>query len=323
MYDKRVKIKLTVYADVLFMTNFIIDLFLLYLTKKICKNAAGHLRMICGGCIGGIYAVCMFYPSMPFVHSLFLKLCAAALMVFVSFDIRSAAGFLKAYAVFILAGAGMAGISFALFFCSGFSRIDSFFLSNGVFYINVSPIYVICGGVVWAAVIFAAEKVYTKCMYLQANMYKISVVYKSKKVQLYALLDTANSLTDPVTNTAVVICECEAVRKLFEGENFYDRLCLAQKKKSENTMVELICNTPFHIAPYKALGANADVMLCFTPDAFLVEEEEYEGDVLIGLYMGSLTKNGQYRALLHSEIAAKASRIKRGKTQGVYAGREK
>ncbi len=297
--------KPTVYIDVLFLTNYMADFFLLYMTKAICKSKAYLWRLMCGACIGSIYAVLMFFPYLSFLYSIIAKLIISALIVFISFRIKNFREFLSIYSVFYLSGFILAGISFALFFCTDFGERVGVAMSNGIFYININFYFLALGAIICYACLFLFEKIYVKRLNAQANMHKVRIFYKQKTACVRALLDTANAVSDPITNMPVIVCTMSAVKPLFKEESFYKKLCEIEKTHSDRLKVELVCDTPFRLVPYRALGNAGDVMLGFVPTKLEIDEKVYDGEAIVAISTTPISQSSNYDALLHPRIAVK------------------
>ncbi len=291
-----------VYVDVLFVTNFICDLFLLYMTRTVYKNKSPAWRMLCGAALGSVYAVAIFFPDLTFMASAFIKLFASAVIVVVSFKIHTLREFMMLLLLFYLSGFVLAGISFALFFLTGFGSRVGAAMSNGVFYINVNPLYVMCGAAICYATMFVGEKLYVKRLLRHANMHKITIAYRQRSVSVPALLDTANYACDPVTNMAVIVCDMKAALPLFEGESFYKKLCQAESVMTEVLALELVCDTPFRLVPYKPLGTDVGFMIAFEPHRLEIDGRECICSVLVGLCAKAVMDSADYGALLHPRI---------------------
>jgi stage II sporulation protein GA (sporulation sigma-E factor processing peptidase) len=57
----------TIYADVLFLINFIINYLLLFVTAKIAVLPLLRLKLILSASFGALYAVLSFFPSLSFL----------------------------------------------------------------------------------------------------------------------------------------------------------------------------------------------------------------------------------------------------------------
>ncbi len=295
----------TVYVDILFLTNFLTDFFLLHITKVVSKNNSPIWRAVCGASVGSVYSVLMFFPNLSFFYSKIAKIIVSVAIVFISFSVKSAREFASLFTMFFLSSFALAGITFALFyFTDAASRIGAV-MSNGIVYVNINPMYLILGASVCYIVLLTGEKIFIKRADIHTNIHTIKVSYKDKTVCIKALLDTANAVYDPVTNTPVIICQIKPLKMLFKDENYYDKLCEACKNNSDKLKVELVCDTPFRLVIYRAFGSSGDVMLAFSPTLLEIDDITYKDGVLIGICGKNLSQYSNYDALLHPRIMSR------------------
>ncbi len=295
----------TVYVDILFLTNFLTDFFLLYMTKTLGKNNSPTWRLVCGACVGSVYSVLMFFPDLSFFYSKIAKIIVSIAIVYISFSIKSKREFISLFVMFFLSGFALAGITFALFYYTDAASRIGAVMSNGIIYVNINPLYLISGALVCYAVLFVGEKIYIKRADIHINIHIIKVSYKEKTVCIKALLDTANAISDPITNTPVIVCQIKALKPLFKNENYYDTLLQACKNDSDKLKMELVCDTPFRLVLYRAFGSSGDVMLAFSPTLLEIDNITYKEGVLIGICSDDLSRYSNYDALLHPRIMAK------------------
>ncbi|MBE7027038.1 MAG: sigma-E processing peptidase SpoIIGA [Ruminococcaceae bacterium] len=296
--------KPTVYVDILFLTNFLTNFFLLYMTKSVSKNASPIWRLICGACAGSVYAVLMFYPDLSFIYSGIFKLGISAVIVLISFGFNSVKSLFSLCSLFYLSSFALSGITFALFYFTDVGFLIGAAMSNGVFYVNISPLYLVLSAALCYIVMFVFERVYTNRINTNANMHNLEIFYKGKSIRVKALLDSANAMLDPVTNTPVIVCDINVLKPFFKDESYYERLCVLAQNNSDKLKIELVCDTPFRLVPYRGLGNVSDIMLAFSPTKLLIDEKVYTGSVLIGLCAQKLSGADAYNALLHPRVMA-------------------
>ena len=291
-----------VYVDVLFLTDFVCDFFLLYITGRIYKNKSPLWRICLGALVGGVYSVAVFFPNMNFFVSAVCKLMISLLIIFISFKIHSIRDFFALFMLFYLSGFVLGGISFALFFLTDFGAEMGAAMSNGVIYININPMYIFVGALMCYTVLLFSEKFYVTRLLKHSLKHTLDIYYKGRKINVNAIFDSGNFATDPVTNTAVIVCETGAALPLFEGESFCENLLKIKNGECDKNMIELVCDTPMRIVPYRSAGAEASVMPAFFPDKIAVDGKECTCSVLVGL-CGKIS-DGQdgIKALLHPRI---------------------
>ena len=93
----------TVYADMLFCVNFIIDYIMLISVKHIMSLRAGRMKMLFAAALGGMFSMILLIPPISFVLSALMSIAEAVIM--------SAAAFMPVRMKTVLKASG-------LLFCS-------------------------------------------------------------------------------------------------------------------------------------------------------------------------------------------------------------
>lgn len=296
--------KMIVFAEYVFLENFIMNYIILSLTARFGKASTRKLRLALASSIGALYAFVIFFPSLHFLFSALMKVACSMLIIILAFNPYRFKDFFKLLGIFYLITIVFGGAGFALFYFTSFNGI----ISNGIFYIsNISlkNILISCGlGYIliqfcWGYIQkqFSKEKIYTK----------VKIQMDGSIVELTGLVDTGNSLTDPITRYPVMIVEHEAILELlpehlrgaFRGSKFpdFDEITL----QLENTL----WMTRLRIIPFQALGTENGMLVGFKPDSVIIEKEsemkEFE-QIIIAIYSKKLSKAGEYTALLHPDL---------------------
>lgn len=72
---------MTIYAEIVFLSNFFIDLFLLSFTLAVIKKKVGVARLVCSAVFGGIISV--IYPLIGSVRYIIKALCVVVMVVII------------------------------------------------------------------------------------------------------------------------------------------------------------------------------------------------------------------------------------------------
>src|SRR5690606_22137634 len=144
---------------------------------------------------------------------------------------------------------------FALFYFTSFNGI----ISNGIFYmtnISIKNIFISCG-VGYMLIQFCwgyIQKQLTK----EKILMDISIEINGEKVELKGIVDTGNSLVDPISKYPVIIVEYNAIKSLLPLE-IKDVLLNNQILNFDEIITQLSSSswiTRFRIIPYQALGTE-------------------------------------------------------------------
>lgn len=128
----------------------------------------------------------------------------------------------------------------------------------------------------------------------------------NKKIETMTMVDTGNMLKEPITNMPVVVVEhvllyeCIPEEILNNLENIIggDFSNISEKTKSEYI-------SKLKLIPFSSLGKQNGMLIGIKPDYIKIKTEEKENkieNVIIGIYNKSLTKKGEYQALIGMEL---------------------
>jgi len=292
-----------IYAEYLLLENIIINYIILYVTKKFTRTETDILRLTIASIIGALYTLVVFYPSLIFLTKFIVKFSVSILMIIIAFNPAKLKRFLKQIATFYVVSFVFAGAALALFY---FSNVDAY-IGGGIFYIkNFPPMLLIIAIILsWILIRFTWG-------YLQIKLNKgkifipITIDLNNKKVDLIALLDTGNSLKDPISNTPVIIVQFSAIQNLLPIE--IQSIFLKYNENNLDIISAIMATTivemKFRLIPFKSLGKENGMLLGFKPDKVTLKNEEEKTifEIVIGIYNSNLSNDNEYMALLHPEI---------------------
>ncbi len=296
-----------VYIDVLFFVNFLINYILLWTTGKVAKIRYSYIRIIIGASLGALYAVIMFFPAFKIYYTVLAKLLFSMLLVAVTYNMEKVKGFIKVLSIFYLVSFSFGGAALGLFYFTDAGRSLGAYLSNGVLYFNL-PWKTLMISVLISYIVVMAVWHLLRSRINRENLYvPLSIMFDKKSVCLNALLDTGNSLYDPISKLPVIIVEFMAVKDLLPEE--IQKLFIDSGENDLSIIYGVISNSRwisrFRLIPFSSLGSPNGMLIGFKPDEIgIVEDDEKKdiNDIIVGIYNNRLSKNQEYRALLHPEI---------------------
>lgn len=295
---------LEIYAEYLFLENFIMNFLILHITSYFCKYQGKLYKLIIGASVGALYAFIIFFPSLHFLLSFSMKLVISMLIIVISFTPHKFRDFFKYLSIFYLVSFVFGGTAFAFFYFTNFNSI----LSNGVFYTNSFSIKVLLYSVAVAYILIVLSIGYIKNKVNKENLYKeIVIEFDSKEKEVNALIDTGNSLSDPISQFPVIVVEYNAIEELlpegvkdiFKNDNWNKLEQITTILQKSNWM------NRFRIIPFTSLGMENGMLIGFKPDSVKLK---IKGDVMnlskiiVGISTSRLSKNGDYKALLNPDI---------------------
>lgn len=278
--------KITVYADILFLINFIINIILLKISSLFMKNPTTTLRMVLASSIGAVYAVCMFFPDISFLYTLPFKLLVSVLMIRLISPKAGAIKTTKFTAVFYLVSFTFAGVLLAMIYVGSISDAVSPIVHNGIFYFDISLSTLIGASAISYIVIWLSCAIFKRNKTLGIKTLKIAL--SDRICEVTALSDTGNLLTDPISNTPVVIAE-----KSYLGNLFPDGVPDIDNTDNPNVKIRLI--------PYSSLGNESGILTGFIPDEVSIDGQKIQ-EVIVAISPHALSKSNEYNALFNPNI---------------------
>ena len=291
-----------IYIDVLFAVNFLVN----YLLLRVCCIFSGlkvyKYRIISGSIIGACYAVLAFFPDFTLIHSTVYKLLISMLIIAVSAPFFSVRSYLKTLLVFYAVSFAFGGCVLGIFYFSNVGARLGAVYSNGILYFNLPWTILALSGVVF----YTSVKLFT--IITKRNMQgknlkkKILLYFKENFVEVTALMDTGNSLVDPVSLSPVIIVEYKLLKNLF-SKDIRDDL-----DRIGNENIEWIMNDvthkglPVRLIPFASLGKENGLLLGFVPDKIEIYDScgiRIIDKCVVGIYERQLAKDKSFGALLN------------------------
>ena len=278
--------EVNIYADILFLINFIINLIILKLTSFLMKNPSSVSRMCLASALGAVYAIFMFFPSIEFLYIFPCKILASAIMVKIALPASNYLKLIKNTLVFFAVSFCFAGILIALTFLGAISESSSSFLHNGIFYFDISLWHIMAASAVCALLSIAVCRIFKRNKTLGIKRLRISL--SGRVCEMHALSDSGNLLTDPISNIPVVIAEEKSLIRLFP-EGIPD---ITQKD---------VPDVKLRLIPFSSLGNPDGLMTGFVPDEVCIDGKKTD-NVIIAISPGILSEKDEYNALFNPNI---------------------
>ncbi len=278
-------LNITVYVDVLFLLNLIVDYIIISSTAFISNKKANTFRFFCASSIGAFYSVIIFFPSLKILDIIVLKIFISNIIVLIAFKWKNITSHLKVFVTYYIINFIYGGGMFAFYrFTNLGSKMN---YSNGEYYINL-PLWAI---IMLAIIFYFLIKVFGRILNgtNQTSIIKeIEVNQNGKTVCTNALIDTGNNLYDPISQKPVILVEKDVIKKIINVnlENDYDSII-------KNNM---------RIIPFYDATGNSNIIYAFKPSYVYDKTSKKEiKNVLVGISQHHLSSDRSYQALMHSK----------------------
>lgn len=254
------------YVDVLFLVNFMMDYLLLLLVRRMLKCTATHLN-VCIGALTGAGLTCVIivlpipYGWMKFIlFYLLVNTC----MIVVGLKIKQISSFVKAMILLYIGAFLMGGI---LGYVRQYIKIGSLF-----FGIAVLGYYVALG--IWNFIVYLQK--------MHAYICKVELYMGGNVCHVTGLVDTGNSLKDPVTGKPVCILDRETAKEFFDAGNV----------------------GKLRYIPYHSIGKADGVLMAVQIDRMHVQGKDggWILEPLIAISEEQISGTGEYQMILNPNL---------------------
>lgn len=136
------------------------------------------------------------------------------------------------------------------------------------------------------------KKLFSKQVFAQIEIY-----LADSKISLNALVDTGNSLCDSITNLPIVIAEFDAIKNIFPPQI---KSAILQKN------FEALClsNLNFQFVPFKSIGNENGILICFKPDHVKILSETQKPKIIRHAFVGicNFSLDDNYHGLISPDL---------------------
>ena len=234
---------MTIYLDLVFLINFLIDFYILSGVKFLLKLNTRLYRILLGSLFGGLSLVLLFF-NISLIYFNIIKILISIFMILISFGkYKFFNNIFYLYTISIVLGGSIYLINDSLGY-----EVDSFIFINNGYSINIIILLVIS-----PIIIYLYVREFLKLKKRINIMYNVIIKINNKELSLEGFLDTGNKLIDPYFKRPIV---------------------LVNKKYISN-------NKRIIYVPFKSLNNNG-LLKCIIPEYILIDDKKYS-DVLIGI----------------------------------------
>ena len=264
-------IKITIYIDIIFLENLIMNFIILYSASIILKIKPKFIRISISSIIGSMYAIVSYITEMRIYTSIMSKFVLAIIMIYVAFTPQNVKKMWKQLLIFYLTSFVFGGVALYLIY---FIKPQEILMKNGMF-IGEYVLKVIMLGAIVAFVIIKISLNIIKTKINAKDMYcKIKVKINKKEIETTAMIDTGNLVKEPITNTPVVIIESSLLYEILPKEilkNLQEILGGDFSKIPEEIQQEYISR--LRCIPFTSLGKQNGMLVGIKADEIEIESE--------------------------------------------------
>ena len=294
---------MTIYIDVILIENLLMNSIILFATGLVLKTKIRTTRIIISSLIGAIYTIIAYISQLRIYSNILLKFILSLVIVYIAFNPNNIKQLLKDILIFYLTSFVFGGVALNLIY---FLRPENINIKNGLF-TGEYALKVIMLGAIMAFIIIKISIKIIKTKFNTKNMYcDINLKINEKQIATKAMIDTGNLVKEPITNTPVVIVEESLLEGIIPKEilkNLENILCGNLENLPQDIQDKYL--PKLRCIPFSSLGKENGMLVGIKISEIVVKSEDEEKktpNIIIGIYGRSLTKNGEYRALVGVDL---------------------
>ena len=294
---------MTIYIDVVLIENLIMNYIILLATGLILKIKIKHIRLIIGSLLGAIYTIIGYIGILEIYSNFILKIILSIMIVYVAYYPQSLKKMCKELLFFYLTSFVFGGVAFSLIYIV---KPQEIIMKNGLFLGTYPLKTVILGAIVAFIIIVTAFKIVKSKISKKDLICEVIIEIENKKIVTKALIDTGNMLKEPITNTPVVVIERTLLYDVIAKEilNHLEEIIGGDFKEIPEDIKNKYVSK-LKLIPYSSLGKQNGILLGIKAKKLIIvkgEEKIEKENIILGIYDKSLTKKGEYRAIIGMEF---------------------
>ena len=290
---------MTIYLDVIFLENLILNFLILFAVGIETKSKVKFVRIVVSSVVGSAYTVLLYMINNDFFHSIIMKILLSLVMNYIAYKTNKIKEILKKIVYFYLTSFVFGGGALALIYVVNTGKIS---IHNGVISGKYTLLTIMIGVIVSFIVIIISFKLIKNTITKKDLICTINIKVNDKVIKTKALIDTGNLLKEPITNIPVIVVEHKLLKNIIPDEileNIENILGGDLKNVSEITKNEYL--SKMKIIPFSSLGKQNGILLGIKAQEAIIEQNEEIKKiekVIIGLYNKKISYKGEYRALI-------------------------
>ncbi len=294
---------MTIYIDIVLIENLIMNYIILLATGIIAKEKIKHIKLILASLLGAIYTLIAYVNILEIYTNFALKILLSILIVYIAYNPQNVNKMWKMLLLFYLTSFAFGGAAFALIYIV---KPQDILMKNGLF-LGTYPIKtIILGAAIAFGIIITAFSIVKSKITKKDIIYDIEIKMNNKIIKTKALVDTGNMLKEPISNMPVVVIEKVLLYNCVPKEILNNLEAIMGgdfEKVPDKIQKEYI--SKLKLIPFTSLGKSNGMLIGIKPEYLKIikkDETIEEKNIILGIYQQSLTKKGEYQALMGMEF---------------------
>lgn len=293
---------MVIYGDLVWLLNLLMDFLILQLTGLILKRRVSVVRSLSGALIGSIVVLLTLTPYAYVVSSPFMKILLSFVIVFVSFGKQRFSTFLQLLSIFyfstFLLGGALLGLHYLLSTNTQPDSNNAFYGDPITWYFNLGMIPI---------VIYFSRKTINNIAFTKwklNEMYELEIVWRQNTISVKGLMDSGNSLHEPLTRKPVIILDC-STKDFGLPQELINLVRNSEHTLHNEKSLDVLSFFQATFVPYKSIGQTNQFIVAIKPSLvrLKINGKWYTTkSVLIGLSNITLSSDNLYECILHPKM---------------------
>ena len=278
-----------IYLDVLFLLNLVVDYLLLLAGARIAGEPISRLRFGGGALAGAAYAAGIFLPGFGWLSHPLCKICAGIGMVLIAFG--ASRRLLRLILVFFAVSAALGGVVLALQLLGS----GGLTLENGVLYTGFDLRLLLVTVILTYVALSVIFRRVARHGGVQRDLCAAKIVLNGQCIPLTVLLDTGNTLTEPIHNRPVLVVEGDSLSKLLpKGVDPGDPVGSLERLEDRAWRGKV------SLLPYRCVGVECGMLLTVRSECVVINGREWKG-LTVALSPTPVSDGGAYQGLFGAQ----------------------
>lgn len=300
---------MSVYIDVIWLLNFLVDSLLLWMTAIFLKRTVHFGRIFLGGLLGSLLVFLSITPLSFIAGHPVIKICISIGMILITFGFNRLKYFFAGLFTFYFSTFLMGGILIGVHYFLTFDmQLQSAVFLDSIrgFGDPISWMFVMAAfPVAWY---FSRKRIdaITISNIEYSVLADVTIEMNGIVLKLKGLIDSGNQLYDPISKSPVMIVSAHNMEHIIPPEV----LALANENQigyETAAALPVEWSAKMRLIPAKTLGRNHQLLCAFKPDRITLVEEENMRVVKNGLIVFTsqkLSSDGTFQCIIHPQMAA-------------------
>lgn len=298
-----------IYLDKVFIGNLLVNGLIIWAAGRLSQVRVNFYRVLIASCLGSLYSLAFFLPGADRFFTLYAKAAVSLVIMAAAFAPLPPRRFLICLAFFYLVsfatGGIVIGFSYLVSQSGGMGQISDFI---AVLNAHLWPGIFLALALVWVGVAVLPGYLRGR-QRIEAVKMPVTIYFNGRGVTVRGLVDTGNSLCDPVSGEPVVVVEHSAIRDVLPGPMKEPEACTGNAIGVIESMIGTPWSGRLRLIPFQSLGSDRGILLGLKPDRveFVRDSRVQKVEkVVVGIHGRRLDSAKDYNAIINPSLLDRA-----------------